>query len=827
MCHFQIVEQPIDLEGIMSRKLSEEQISLQKRGVFLVLVLVIIILAAWFLLRLWLSPKDRIRNVMLISIDTCRADYLSCYGYPDRTTPNIDALAKESLLFENAVTPIPLTLPAHTSMLTGTIPPYHGVHDNDYYKVSPSNETIAEVLQRSGFATVGIISAFVLDSRFGLDQGFDSYNDSFVGEPNIGIAQRRGGETTRFALEWLDRNKSKSFFMFLHYFDPHSPCEPPEPFDSVFADNLYAGEIAYTDYCIGQVIQKLKNLGLYDSTLIVITGDHGEMLGEHGERTHSYFVYESAVKVPLIVKIPKGPKGKRIYDVVGLIDIVPTIYNCLQMPIPAHIQGEDLSGYFTGTGGAYEDRYLYCESLYATKYGGNSLLAVTNNHWKYIQTTRPELYNLDEDLQETNNLFQERPKQAHLLKEHLKSILEKSFYKEREDAVLILDSEAQERLQSLGYVTSIKVDENFTFDQSREDPKDLIDFHLANAAADGLIVMQEYDEAKDICNRMLEERPHFIEIHRYLGKIAFQEDDMPAAVDHYSKYLDYIADLQKAKLIEIDPKIERAHIELGQAFLKLEKFEQAIVHFNQALQFTPQNLKLHYLIGNALSKVDSFKEASVHYKKILTIDPNSPQVYCNLGAALLRMRKFDAAVASFKQALRLEPGLEEARSNLKVAEEKKKELEGVISTCMESLKQNPNQPDMHSTLGLIFHREGDIEKAVYHWNMALQLRPDWAEVLNNLAWAKAAYKNASFHNPKEAIQLAQRASELTDNEEPGVLDTLSVAYAAAGRFPEAVETAEKALSLAQSSNQRQLAEEIQSHLELYKHGQPYYDDLDK
>ncbi|MEE9371367.1 MAG: sulfatase-like hydrolase/transferase, partial [Sedimentisphaerales bacterium] len=593
----------------MSVKLSKEQFFLQ-RHVLLVLILVIIILAAWFLLWPELSPEKGIRNVVLISIDTCRADYLSCYGYPDRTTPNIDTLAKESLLFENAVTPIPLTLPAHTSMLTGTIPPYHGVHDNDYYKVSPSNETIAEVLQRSGFATVGIISAFILDSRFGLDQGFDSYNDSFVEEPNsVSIAQRRAGEATRFALEWLDRNKSKSFFMFLHYFDPHWPYEPPEPFDSVFADNLYAGEIAYADSCIGRVIRKLKNLGLYDSTLIIITSDHGEMLGEHGENTHGYFLYESVVKVPLIIKIPTGPKGKRIYDVVGLIDIVPTIYRCLQIPIPAHIQGQDLAGYVAGTGGAYEDRYLYCESLYPTKYGGNSLLAVTNNHWKYVQTTRPELYNLDEDPQETSNLLLERPKQAHLLKEHLKSILEKNLYQTHKDTALILDFEAQKRLQSLGYVTSIKVDESFTFDQSKEDPKDLIDFHLANANVDALLALEQYDKAKSICNKMLEERPHFIETHRYLGRIAFQEDDMPAAVNHYSKYLDYIASQQEAGSIQVDPQIEMAHVELGQALLQLEKFEQAMVHFNQVLQLSLDNPRLYYLIGNALNNVAKFKEA--------------------------------------------------------------------------------------------------------------------------------------------------------------------------------------------------------------------------
>jgi tetratricopeptide (TPR) repeat protein len=231
----------------------------------------------------------------------------------------------------------------------------------------------------------------------------------------------------------------------------------------------------------------------------------------------------------------------------------------------------------------------------------------------------------------------------------------------------------------------------------------------------------------------------------------------------------------------------------------------------------------HRRLAQTFSKLNQFEEAIEHYNKALTIDSNLPQLHCNLGVALLKMGKFDAAVTSLKQALHLEPDLEEAHSNLKVAQQKKKELERIVSTSMESLKQNPNQPDMHSTLGLIFHQQGDVEKAVYHWNTALQLRPDWVEVLNNLAWAKAAYKNEDFHDPEEAIQLSLRASELTGHKEPGILDTLSVAYAAAGRFPEAVESAEKAISLAKSSNQQELVDEIQSHLGLYKQGQAYYD----
>ena len=193
----------------------------------------------------------KVRNVVLISIDTSRADHFSCYGYSLRTTPNIDGLARKGIVFTNTYTPVPMTLPAHSSMLTGTLPPYHGVHDNIDYKLGKSNVTLAEILHRNEFTTCAIIGAFVLDSLFGLSQGFDYYNDRFE-RPFVAnnCAQRRGGETTRFAMEWLEKHKSERFFLFLHYFDPHIDYMPPEPFASRFPDNLYAGEIAYTDYCI-------------------------------------------------------------------------------------------------------------------------------------------------------------------------------------------------------------------------------------------------------------------------------------------------------------------------------------------------------------------------------------------------------------------------------------------------------------------------------------------------------------------------------------------------------------------------------------------------
>ena len=246
----------------------------QKKLNTLFLLLVVMAGVIW-IFKSRMGSRNDIRNVVLISIDTCRADFLSCYGYQHKTTPNIDAIADEGFVFENVTSPAPLTLPAHSSMMTGTIPPSHGVHGNKGYKLGDSNTTIAEVLKSNGFSTGAVISTFVMDSQFGLDQGFDTYDDSFDEKlSTAGIVERRGREASDHAISWIEQHKDESFFLFLHYYDPHANYEPPEPFKTRYASNPYAGEIAYTDYCVGQVIDKLKALGLYDSSLIIITSDH-------------------------------------------------------------------------------------------------------------------------------------------------------------------------------------------------------------------------------------------------------------------------------------------------------------------------------------------------------------------------------------------------------------------------------------------------------------------------------------------------------------------------------------------------------------------------
>lgn len=479
-----------------------------------------------------------IANVLLISIDTTRADFLGCMGRGGGITPHIDALATEGVLFENAIAPVPETLPSHSSMLTGTDPLFHGVHRNENYCLGPSNETLAERLRDEGFRTGAILSSFVLERRFGLDQGFDTYSDRFEETlSTIGINERRGGAVTREAVDWLAGQDDRPFFLFLHYFDPHMTYDPPEPFASRFAGEPYAGEIAYVDHCIGQVVTALKERNLYDSTLIVVTSDHGEMLGEHGELTHSYYIYQSAIRVPLIFKPVGRQGGVRKSGLVGIIDIVPTVCALLGIDPPVDVQGADLSPSFSRSVERSAERYIFCESTTPTAFRANPLLGlVTHDGWKYILTTRPELYNLSVDPGEETNLAGTEKRRARALRQRLEQIVEDQTRARDEEGRLDLDSSARKRLESLGYVGgAARLD--LDIDPDRDDPKDLIDYHRKASQVLAFIGTRQYDKAEALCNELVAARPDLHAAWQMLGNFAMLKQDYAAAVKHSEEVL--------------------------------------------------------------------------------------------------------------------------------------------------------------------------------------------------------------------------------------------------------------------------------------------------
>jgi len=606
-------------------------------------------------------------------MDTTRADVLSCYGNTNRTTPNIDALAAEGVLFENTIAPVPLTLPSHSTMLTGTTPLYHGVHDNTGYQLGKSQVTLAEILKNKGFSTAAFIGSFILDSKFGLDQGFDSYNDDFgSGETSTGINERRAGDTTQLALDWIDGHHKENMFLFLHYYDPHSDYNPPEPYDSMFANSfladtvhefwsLYNGEVAYTDHCIGKVINKLKSLKIYDSTLIVVTADHGEMFGEHGELTHGYFLYRSNIRVPMIFKLPGSSSPQRIEDIAGIIDIVPTVCDLLDIETPTGIQGKNLAQYFSNTPPQSEDRHIYCESLFPTKYEANSLLGLISDRYKYIQTTRPELYDIIADPLETTNLIAYDPnllaqnhesKRARLLKGRLGQIIEQTVTDGSNKKEI--DEETLARLESLGYVAG-GVKEDFSFDQTMDDPKDIIAYHSLNSRCNPMMFEKEFDELRKVSEKMISLRPDLYQGHLALGRMAMEVKEYNLAVKSFKKTL------------QCDSEQYNVHGLLSEALFELKQFDQSLVHLQEVLRLKPAMLGSHdALFTHAWLRATSIDDELYDPPKALELirqamDMAATKTKKKSGSSALRVLaaaqaangNFPEAVETARQALQL------------------------------------------------------------------------------------------------------------------------------------------------------------------------------
>ena len=615
-------------------------------------------------------------------MDTCRADHLSCYGRFRRTTPNIDAVANEGILFSNVITPFPITLPAHSSMLTGTIPPYHGVHGNLNYRLAEDNVTLAEQLREVGYRTAAVVGSFILDARFGLNQGFDTYDDEIDSDLTTkgGHPERRGDEVTNVAIAWLEEHASAPFFLFVHYYDPHHPYRPPGEYGSIFADKPYVGEIAYTDHCVAQVLDKLKSLGLYDSSLVIITGDHGEGLGDHGELLHGYFIYHATTKVPLIVKPPGQNEARRIDDTVSLVDIVPTVLTCVGLPVPSELAGKDLSRFFAENTDVGEERYLYSESMTATKYGCSSLLGVQTDRWKYIQTTKPELYDLKLDPGEENNLAKQEPEKARGFEERLRQILKDHLRAELDESKLDLAPEELAKLSALGYLEGAVV-EDFDFNTGKEDPKDFLKIFAMIESVHDHLNKKEDDRAKNICEKILEIRPDIAYVHEKLSKIAFEEGDLDDAIYHMSEALKLTPDsadwhnglgfllagadrldeaaehfkkaLQLAseeatdvsdvdrvltKRVRANPVVPSAYLNLGSAYLKQGKYAEAVEAYRKSIQASPANAPgnghAHYLLGEGLAKLGQVDEAIKAYREALRLDPDHARAQPALDAAL-------------------------------------------------------------------------------------------------------------------------------------------------------------------------------------------------
>ncbi len=789
-----------------------------RKKFFLFILLVVgcaVIAGAFFLFQQ--AHRKKPRNFILISIDTCRADHLSCYGFPQETTPNIDAFAEEGVLFEHVVTPVPMTLPAHSSMLTGTIPPYHRVHNNLDYRLADDNVTLAELMKEVGFNTAGFVSSFVLDERFGIDQGFDFFDDNCRDHFIEGaIDERNAKRTTALVCDWLEENNKQPFFLFVHYFDPHVPLIAPEPFASRFGSSpwaAYSAEIAYTDHHIGALLEKLKSLDLYESSLIIITSDHGEALGEHGESEHGYFIYDCSVRVPLIIKAPGQSRARRVEEIVGIVDIVPTVCSILGIEKPLGVRGMDLSRYIQGGTTNKQRRYLYSESLLPCDINCNPLLGVSSNGWKYIQTTREELYDLQRDPKELQNLAAIEPEHSQKMQKQLKLILDENTKTDENESRLILDEESRKRLASLGYVGGSAARDTLDFDWSKPDPKDLLHFFLKKEKIDlSIRLKKELDQAQQASDELIQQYPQVAYAHVLRGQIALHRKDWETAFKYFSHALG------------LDQSDFRACLGAGWASLALGQTENGMALLQKARQLNPDFLMVYFFLGIGYNQQGKYDEAISSLATMLEFEPDNAEVHVNFAIAFTHKGELKRAVKHLRSAVELSPNRPDIQLRLADNLNKLGDLKQAIIHYNEAIKLDPTRTYPRNELAKVYFKLGRVQEAVTQWKEALRLKPNWSYVLNIVALLSASRPEAEFYDPPKALKMAQKACELNEYKEVSYVDTLAIAYAATGQYEEAIVMAQKAFNMAVAAGHQDQAQQIKKRLQLYKNGQAYQEE---
>jgi choline-sulfatase len=482
-------------------------------------------------------------SILLISIDTTRADRLGCYGHAGGATPNLDRWAAAGVVFENAVTTAPITLPAHTSLLTGLLPRRHGVRDNGIYRVPENVPTLASTLRQAGYATAAVVGSAILDRQYGLARGFESYDDG-VGQGGLAIAERNAAAVTDAAIA-AARAVHKPYLLFVHYFDPHAAYAPPAPFSDRFRDDPYEGEIAYVDDQVGRLREALDGLGLLDGTIVALVSDHGEGLGEHGEATHGVFLYQATLHVPLIVVAPgRWPAGKRVTSLASLVDVAPTLLDLAGQTAPSGLDGRSL-GPAVG-GNAVTARQIAVESEFGyNSYGWAPLVGLTDGSLKWIGAPDPELYDLAKDPGERRNLAGERVEDTRRLAAEWK----KAATEDRRSAPVKDDSdqaraERLERLAALGYAGGTGRPQG---EAALPDPKSVIGTLDSINDARRLIGERRFPEADRVLEGVIRRSPRNLSAFVLLGSSRIAAGQPGTAVDPLTRAAElapYNADVQ-------------------------------------------------------------------------------------------------------------------------------------------------------------------------------------------------------------------------------------------------------------------------------------------
>ena len=677
--------------------------------------------------RSWEKKGVKRPNVILVSLDTTRADHLGCYGDTDARTPAIDALARSGVLFSQAATPAPLTLPAHSSIMTGFYPTYHGVRLNGTTALSQAQTTLAEAFAQQGYQTGAFVGAFVLDGRWGLNQGFGIYDDQFdlkkFKHIDLAAVQRPANEVIDAALHWLDSRKNTPFFAWVHLYDAHSPYEPPEPFRSEFRSRglsgLYDGEIAFADQQVGRLLAWLRTTGLDQQTIIVLVGDHGEGLGSHGEGTHGFFVYDYALHVPFIVASPIDElHGVRVDSQVSLVDVFPTVLALAGVHSSAKVHGRSLlPGMFQATLPEQETVYAYSESMPPSlQYGWSPLHSLRSPRYKFIQAPRPELYDLAKDPGEATNVFAEHRALASDMARELERLMSDTSKDAPAPEAANLDKETLERLASLGYIgTSTPAKGRAGSTEPLADPKDKLEVFTAVQRAGELMVNDAYAEAAQALESALEREP-----------------SMPQAL-----------------------------LMLGSCYTELGRTKDAKTQFDRVLKDDPQSVQGLIGLANILLEEGQTDDVVTLCKRTLSLDDRNTQAYALLGEVYIGQQQPSKALPYLEKAVAIQPKVAQNRLNLAACLIEVKQFARAQTTLEEILEAHPKFPGAQFNLGLLFEEQQRPDDARAAYASEVANYPNSFKARFNLGKLLAASGQwpESIEQMREVIRIAPRRPE--------------------------------------------------------------------
>lgn len=699
--------------------------------------------------------------MVLVTLDTMRADRLGCYGNPDGLTPNLDRLAGRSTLFEQAAAAAPITLPSHASLFTGRYPTATGVRNNGTFVLPDRERTLAEILKSEGWKTGAVVASYPLHSRYGLAQGFDRYDDrtplrprANSGDVPLFFAERDAAAVTDRALEVWREMGSGPRFLWVHYFDAHAPYEPPEPFASREAASPYDREVAFLDSHLGRLLEEIETST--PEAVVVVAGDHGEGLGEHGEDTHGVLLYEATLRVPLLIRAPGLlEEGERVSTPVSLVDVLPTVLGLLRLPPPPGTDGADLREVIRGEA---PDRPLYAESyLPLLDYRFSPVMMIRDGDLKYVDAPQPELYDLGDDPGEAHNLH-ERHEEEERLALALAEFVARADAQASGSASAVLDPDAAARLQSLGYVGGGSTSLAQPVARGR-DPKTMMDYVRREDEAVNMIANGQTDRGIALLQELIAQVPENYVARLRLGGVFL------------SLGRDVEAERELEAVVAADPDLYPARDALAEVQGRLGKLEQALENYRRAAQLLPGMAQPYRHMAKLLDSYGRFEQAAVAYLEAIEREPSNLDIV----REHLRLREGRGELAR---------GLEEIRS-----------LAG----------RHPDSPGPWVGLGEGALRLGGLEEAAEAADRAVGLDPQFGDanmlqgevrlLAGRSSEAEETFRRILRESPQDARARFGLARALLSQERPReaevelakVLEmepTFSAAYTVRGRYLE-------------------------------------------